>query len=571
MGELGTLKSSDVVIMTATEVELVQVLRLLKPPKSRSKILRVYSSLETYYVGVFGSFRAVVTLCAMGTSGPSSSEQTARSAIELWRPAALIMTGIAWGAKRTRQDPGDVLIASQVLLYEIERVGEEAVYRGPIAPSGPTLLNRFRSDLTWRFKRPDGLQVRKHFGALLSGQKLIDDASFRDALVKKHPTAIGGEMEGAGVFASAFRERIEWILVKGVCDWADGNKSDKYQELAAAASASLAEHVLSDQEALNGLIKSEPVVGNDPEESKREILAEILGEHVPAIRTLMNYATGGAIAANLQREMRTIHVRLDRLKVGFHDEPEIESTINAIGNLGGSALSGQVTVTQEYFEKLDGAEKLLRSRLSGQKPAGGRPSRVENPDVAFTVSRPEGPRLRLLLQAGQFWRYMKDTVDWCIGPRLLLWLENSSRFEASGMKFTAEVAQSPSDKSEVGIWVHMGHVWGTFPAAAQPSVSLKAKPEFTLGYEERMQAARVDLILVRKFRQALKLKFTWGSSGQPHEKLELTAMPEAIEAMFKIADQTKPGDKFLSGAAGLCALFGLDPSDGRIISQDYEP
>jgi len=60
-------------------------------------------------------------------------------------------------------------------------------------------------------------------------------------------------MEGAGVYAASFRAKTEWILVKGVCDWADGRKHDGFQEMAAAASTSLAHFVLSDPNALDGL------------------------------------------------------------------------------------------------------------------------------------------------------------------------------------------------------------------------------------------------------------------------------------------------------------------------------
>ena len=80
-----------------------------------------------------------------------------------------------------------------------------------------------------------------HCGAILSGEKLIDDKSFKQSILEQYPTAIGGEMEGSGLWASADRHRKEWLVVKGVCDWADGEKNDYYQDLAATASVSLCE------------------------------------------------------------------------------------------------------------------------------------------------------------------------------------------------------------------------------------------------------------------------------------------------------------------------------------------
>ena len=63
---------------------------------------------------------------------------------------------------------------------------------------------------------------------MLSGEKLIDSGGFKQTLLDQFPTAIGGEMEGAGLWASADRAKTDWLLVKGVCDWADGEKDDSF-------------------------------------------------------------------------------------------------------------------------------------------------------------------------------------------------------------------------------------------------------------------------------------------------------------------------------------------------------
>ena len=48
--------------------------------------------------------------------------------------------------------------------------------------------------------------------------------NFRDQLLALEPEAIGGEMEGIGLYTAAQGEKVDWILVKAICDWADGNK-----------------------------------------------------------------------------------------------------------------------------------------------------------------------------------------------------------------------------------------------------------------------------------------------------------------------------------------------------------
>jgi nucleoside phosphorylase len=67
---------------------------------------------------------------------------------------------------------------------------------------------------------------------------LVDSVSLRQALKARYPDAEGGEMEGAGVYASSVRVGTEWIVVKGICDWGWNKKWDA-QELAAANAATL--------------------------------------------------------------------------------------------------------------------------------------------------------------------------------------------------------------------------------------------------------------------------------------------------------------------------------------------
>jgi nucleoside phosphorylase len=58
------------------------------------------------------------------------------------------------------------------------------------------------------------------------------------------PEAIGGDMEGAGLYAAAGVAKVDWILVKAICDWADGNKNDDAQQLAAHNAADFVRHVI---------------------------------------------------------------------------------------------------------------------------------------------------------------------------------------------------------------------------------------------------------------------------------------------------------------------------------------
>lgn len=250
-------QSIQIVILTATPVELAQVLRLLRPLSRQRSIIKVYESGETYFIGRFGAFRTAVLCCTIGAEGAGGSTLATNAAILTWNPTAIIMVGIAFGADRRKQRPADVLVAEQIVPYESQRISRgKPMFRDAIPPSGSLLRNRFRNAIGWRFTRPDKTQVAVHTGRILSGDKLVDDPKFKQWLLKSFPTVIGGEMEGAGVHAAATRNRTEWILVKGVCDWADGHKHDGYQEMAAAAAVSLCQFVLQDKTAMNELMHS---------------------------------------------------------------------------------------------------------------------------------------------------------------------------------------------------------------------------------------------------------------------------------------------------------------------------
>lgn len=246
----------EIVLMTATDLELRAVMRLLKPLSGRTSILNIFLGSETYYVGEFGCYRSVVTKCRKGAIGPGSAILAASQALQTWNPRAVIMIGIAFGVDSRKQRIADVLVASEVIPYESQRVGKDVIFRGPIPASDGTLLNRFENSQNWSFMRPDGTRSVLRVGAVLSGEKLVDDPAFKADEIKRHPQAIGGEMEGAGLYAAASSSKTAWILVKAICDWADGMKHKKHQALAAAAAASLVEYVLSKKNVLDSLVKN---------------------------------------------------------------------------------------------------------------------------------------------------------------------------------------------------------------------------------------------------------------------------------------------------------------------------
>lgn len=245
--------NADFVIVTATPIELKAVVRLLDPCIPEEPLpFRNYRQSGTYYLGKFGHYQTVVTKCRMGTRDERGATLVTQKALELWNPKAVIMVGIAFGKNSTEQEVGDVLVTTEIIDYDVIRIGSDGIVdRGSRPLSSRNLLDIFEQAYEWEFRRPDGSPCKLIPGSVLSGDKLVDNPEFKADLFKRFPHAKGGEMEGVGFCSAANSLNKPWILIKAICDWANGNKNDKYQPLAAAAAVSLVHYVLSQKNILN--------------------------------------------------------------------------------------------------------------------------------------------------------------------------------------------------------------------------------------------------------------------------------------------------------------------------------
>jgi len=235
---------ADVLIVTATPVEsraVIDAFAELTGQLARPVLVgdRVYHDLgEVHNTHVF------LALTEMGSGGLGASQQAVQKGIAALRPAAVILVGIAFGVDEQKQAIGDILVSQQLLLYELQRVGEgKIIPRGDKPHASPMLLDYLKSaKLYWN---EPAIAIR--FGLILSGDKLVDSLDYREQLQQFGQEIIGGEMEGAGLYVACQDAKVDWILVKAICDWADGNKAqdqDVRQRLAARNAATFVAHAL---------------------------------------------------------------------------------------------------------------------------------------------------------------------------------------------------------------------------------------------------------------------------------------------------------------------------------------
>jgi nucleoside phosphorylase len=248
----------QILLLTVNDWERKALLSEMTPLDGEESILQGALSSITYRIGMFGNYCAAYTESTMGSGGRQGATLTAERAINELKPKAVFLLGIAFGIDSKKQKLGDVLIAENIFPYELQKLNEKfAIYRGHSVLCGTILAERFRMRRSdWKpSHNGQSFDVSVHQGLVLSGEKVVNNKEFRDALVKGFPTAIGGEMEGAGAY-SAVTNPTEVILIKSICDWADGDKNDDAQPFAAFTSISLAKHVLSKPDVLIGLLNT---------------------------------------------------------------------------------------------------------------------------------------------------------------------------------------------------------------------------------------------------------------------------------------------------------------------------
>lgn len=218
---------ADILIVTVTPVESRAVLQAFPQATGRKPELLSIRDRTYFNLGSLNGARIFHTQCEMGTSGPDASLLAIQKGIDALTPLAVIMVGIAFGINPEKQTIGDILVSQQLRPYDLQRHGTiqdgqpKISLRSDKPHASPWLLNHLKSThLLWQ------APPKVRFGVVLTGEKLVDNLNLRQHLLDLEPDAIGGEMEGTGLYTACQDKKVDWILVKGICDWADGHKAE---------------------------------------------------------------------------------------------------------------------------------------------------------------------------------------------------------------------------------------------------------------------------------------------------------------------------------------------------------
>jgi nucleoside phosphorylase len=234
-----TDRQTQVLLMVATAAERDAVLTAVSAANDARPERRFLKDHTVFDLGQIGNAQILLAQCEQGAVGPGAAAIAAASLITGLEPDFLILTGICFGLRQDLQSLGDLVVCQQLRAIDHRKVadGEFVLVRGDHVSPSQTLLSRFRSaQVGWT-------KANVHFGPMLSSSVLVDSQGLRDDLLRLEPEAYGGEMEGAGVYAAASPGKVDWIVVKAICDWGH-DKTDEWQELAARNAAEFVVHTI---------------------------------------------------------------------------------------------------------------------------------------------------------------------------------------------------------------------------------------------------------------------------------------------------------------------------------------
>ena len=193
-------------------------------------------------IGWFAGYRTAVVRTVLGNK--CCDELTTALTKSFPNVKAIIGAGIAYANNRECKF-ADVLISDQIVQYEI--VDGEITNCGPREQIDPSVQRVFENPAKdWtdmkHFACTDNNQTSvAHIGCIVSAPTLFRDEVLRDQLMKHTPDCIGGEMEGwvllelKRTLKGQHNKDIEVIVIKGVADYGDLSKGDKWQWTAAKA------------------------------------------------------------------------------------------------------------------------------------------------------------------------------------------------------------------------------------------------------------------------------------------------------------------------------------------------
>jgi len=231
----------QVLIMVAKELERDAVMAAVKAVNDTQHRLDFAGDRGVFFLGDIGGVRIMLAQSAEpGAANPNGMLMSASEITRFYRPRYLILTGVCYGLREDRQQIGDVLVSVRVIDIDHRSDVDGVVrIRGVNVPPSTRLLSRLQASTAGEPAATAADQFDVHFGPMLSSTTLVNSPSGRAQIKDLAPNALGGDMESVAVYTAAAAHDAEWIVVKGISDFAQRKTHDHQPRAAANAAAQI--------------------------------------------------------------------------------------------------------------------------------------------------------------------------------------------------------------------------------------------------------------------------------------------------------------------------------------------
>ncbi|KAF3283208.1 hypothetical protein TWF970_001186 [Orbilia oligospora] len=260
--------------------EQIAAVPMLDQRHSDPKLYKSPNDTNAYFFGSIGRHDVVITCLPLKCYG---TNRTAKAAAQMLNnfPSIKItfMVGIGAGIP-TKVELGDVVVGTEWAQWDFGKVNGDGVFEHTGRKCFPpdellSVMSKIRTEHSLRgytqipeyiqnlgmerphlaseyCLRPDATEksqstlnrnpedIRIHYGLIASGNQVVKDAKVRDDINKRlEGQVLCLEMEAAGLVG------IPAVVIRGICDYADSNKNDDWQEYAAAVAAACAKEFIT--------------------------------------------------------------------------------------------------------------------------------------------------------------------------------------------------------------------------------------------------------------------------------------------------------------------------------------
>lgn len=209
-----------------------------------------------------------VVLGCIGDAGNAASASAAQEIINHFRPRAFFLMGIAAGV-RDKIKIGDVVFAERVVAYEagalvVNADGSRIAQPRPDIDRAPH--NIWQDVVHYRLERKRVESLFTRLGGIFpklqgeqqehanyvassinfqrstiaSGEKLLrDPGKLHEIRRDTHGKVEVGEMEAAGFVEACRRGNVPWLIVRGISDFGDELKDDRFHDFASRTAAAV--------------------------------------------------------------------------------------------------------------------------------------------------------------------------------------------------------------------------------------------------------------------------------------------------------------------------------------------